>query len=80
MKIGLSRFHSRKPVTFGVHLRLLMVHQNAIGMKKKAVKAFAAIGNLETGMFVDKMEDMIRIYNRTSQIYFDNEKIYLLAN
>ena len=49
-------------------------------MKKKAVKAFAAIGNLETGMFVDKMEDMIRIYNRTSQIYFDNEKIYLLAN
>ena len=56
------------------------MHQNAIGMKKKAVKAFAAIGNPGTGMFVDKMEDMIRIYNRTSQIYFDNEKIYLLAN
>lgn len=59
----------------GAHLQ-----QNAIGMEKKAVKAFAAIGNPGTGMFVDKMEDMIRIYNRTSQIYFDNEKIYLLAN
>ena len=48
-------------------------------MEKKVVKAFAAIGNPGTGMFVNKMEDMIRIYNRTSQIYFDNENIYLLS-
>ena len=54
------------------------LQQNAIGMEKKVVKAFAAIGNPGTGMFVNKMEDMIRIYNRTSEIYFDNENIYLL--
>ena len=58
----------------GAHLQ-----QNAIGMERKAVKAFATIGNPGTGVFVDKMEDIIQIYNHTSQICFDNEKIYLLA-
>lgn len=52
---------------------------NAAGIEMKAVKKFAAIANPETGVFVNKMEDMIRIYNRTSRICFDNEKIYLLA-
>ena len=57
----------------GSHLQ-----ENAIGMEKKAVKAFAAVGNPETRVFVEKMEDMIQIYNHTSQICFDREKIYLL--
>lgn len=52
---------------------------NAAGMEMKAVKKFAAIANPETGVFVNKMDDMIQIYNRTSRICFDNEKIYLLA-
>lgn len=58
----------------GAHLQ-----KNAIGMEKKAVQAFAAVGNPGTRVFVEKMEDLIRIYNHTSQICFDNEKIYLLA-
>lgn len=58
----------------GAHL-----HKNAIGMERKAVEAFAEVGNPGTGVFVEKMEDMIQIYNHTSQICFDSEKIYLLA-
>ncbi len=57
----------------GVHLR-----ENAIGMEKKAVEAFAVVGNPGTRVFIEKMEDMIQIYNHTSQICFDREKIYLL--
>lgn len=57
-----------------------LLQQNAIGMEKKAVGAFAAMGNPGTRVFVEKMEDMVQIYNHTSQICFDNEKIYLLAN
>lgn len=56
------------------------LQRNAIGMEKKAVKAFADIGNPGTGVFIDRMEDMIQIYNHTSQICFDSERIYLLAN
>ena len=59
----------------GAHLQ-----KNAIGMEKKAIKAFAAVGNPGTGVFVEKMEDMIQIYYHTSQICFDSEKIYLLTN
>lgn len=59
----------------GAHLE-----SNAIGMKKKSVGAFAAIGNPGTGMLVEKMQDMVQIYNHTSQICFDKEKIYLMAN
>lgn len=55
------------------------LHKNAIGMERKAVGAFAEVGNPGTGVFVEKMEDMIQIYNHTSQICFDSEKIYLLA-
>lgn len=53
---------------------------NAIVMEKKSVGAFAAIGNPGTGMLVEKMQDMVQIYNHTSQICFDKEKIYLVAN
>lgn len=58
----------------GAHLQM-----NAIGMEKKAVMAFATMGNPGTRVFVEKMEDMIQIYNHTSQICFDRENIYLLA-
>lgn len=58
----------------GVYLQ-----ENAIGMEKNAVKAFAAMGNPGTRVFVEKMDTMIQIYNHTSQICFDNEKLYLLT-
>lgn len=56
------------------------LHHNADGMEKKAVKSFAAIGNPGTNVFIEKMEDMAFIYNHTSQICCDKEKIYLIAN
>lgn len=59
----------------GTHLQ-----KNAIVMEMKAVRSFAAVGDPGTRVFEEKMEDMIRIYNHTSQICFDSEKIYLLAN
>ena len=58
----------------GAHLQ-----KNAMEMEKNAVKAFAVMGNPGTRVFVEKMEDIIQIYNHTSQICFDREKIYLLA-
>lgn len=56
------------------------LEKNATDMEKKAVKAFAPIANPGTSVFVDRMEDMIQIYNQTTQICFDDKKIYLLAN
>ena len=56
------------------------LRRNAAGMETKAVKEFASLGNPETRVFVDKMEDMVQIYNHTSQICFDKERIYLIAN
>ena len=56
------------------------LHRNADGMEKKAVKSFAAIGNPGTSVFVEKMEDMAVIFNHTSQICCDKEKIYLIVN
>ena len=48
-------------------------------MEQKAVKTFETIGDPGTKVFVEKMEDIVQIYNYTEQICFDNEKIYLLA-
>ncbi len=54
--------------------------KNAIGMEKQAVHQFAALNNSGTHIFVNKMEDMIRIYNHTERICFDDKQIYLVAN
>lgn len=54
--------------------------RNAAGKETKAVKTFATLGNPETSVFVEKMDDMVQIYNHTSQICFDKERIYLIAN
>ncbi len=54
--------------------------KNAFGMEKKAVRQFATLNNSGTRVFVDKMEDMIQIYNHTERICFDDKQIYLVAN
>ena len=54
--------------------------KNAINMKKDAVHRFAAISNPCTSVFIEKMEDMIQIYNHTEQICFDDKQIYLLSD
>ena len=53
--------------------------ENAQNMQRDILESFAALHNPETGVFVNKLEDMIQIFNHTSKICFDNEKIYLLV-
>lgn len=57
----------------GIHLK-----KSALDMEKDAVHRFASIGNPGTRMFMEKMDEMIQIYNRTELICFDDKKIYLL--
>ena len=47
--------------------------------QEKVVKSFSEMNNPNTSVFVDKMNDMILIYNHTSEICFDDENIYLVA-
>lgn len=54
--------------------------KNAVGIEKKAARQFAALSSPGTRVFVEKMEDMIQIYNHTNQICFDREKVYLIVN
>ena len=55
------------------------LEKKASRQKSKAVHDFAALGNPQTGMLIEKMQDMIDIYNHTEQIYFDRENIYLVG-
>lgn len=55
------------------------LRKNAVCIERKAVKAFAALSNPGVGVFVEKMGDMIQIYAHTREIYFDDEKIYLVT-
>lgn len=54
--------------------------KNAIGMEKEVVYRFASISNPGIRVFMDKMDDMIQIYNHTKQICFDDKRIYLIAD
>ena len=58
----------------GAHLR-----RNARGIERDILSSFARISNPGTGVFMDKMRDMIQIYNHTSEICFDDKKIYLIV-
>ncbi len=56
------------------------LHNNATEAAMESVKEFAMLNNPGTSVFSEKMSDMIRIYNHTSQISFDENRIYLVAN
>lgn len=56
------------------------IKENAKKMKFKGVNDFASISNPGISEITQQMDDMINIYNHTSQIYFDNKKIYLISN
>ena len=58
----------------GAHLK-----ENAQDMQKNILESLATLHNPGTGVFMDKMEDMIQIYNHTDKICFDDKKIYLIA-
>lgn len=48
-------------------------------LEKKAVNTFTEMKDPETGVFLEKMEDMSRIFNHTERLCFDNEKLYLVT-
>lgn len=55
------------------------LRNNAHEMEQNVLSEFAEISNPGTAVFLAKMRDMIQIYNYTSEICFDNKKIYLIS-
>lgn len=55
------------------------IKSNAKEIEMSTITEFAEISNPETRVFIDKMEEMIQIYNHTERICFDDKKIYLIA-
>lgn len=49
-------------------------------LENRAVKEFAEFSNPSTGIYLQKMSELIQIYNHTDEICFDNEKIYLVSS
>lgn len=54
--------------------------KNAHGIEQDVVRSFAKISNPGTGMFTEKMKDLIEIYNHTEQICVDDKRIYLIKS
>ena len=52
---------------------------NARGMETDSIKALAAVGNPDTGVFTEKLDALNQINNHSSGICFDKDSIYLLA-
>lgn len=55
------------------------MQDNADRMERKVIEAFAEISNPGVWVFVEKLNDMIQIYGRTTEICFDDKQIYLIA-
>ena len=43
------------------------------------IEQFSVISDPETSVFIERLEEMNRIYNHTEQIFFDDKRIYLVA-
>ena len=48
-------------------------------ISKDVIQSFSDVSDPNTGMFIRKMEDMIQIYDKTTEICFDKDNIYLIA-
>ena len=49
-------------------------------IEKEIIETFAEMSNPGTNLFTEKMDDLIQIYVHTTDILFDNNNIYLIAN
>lgn len=56
------------------------VSNKAEAIESDSIAIFADMSNPGTNLFTEKMDDMIMIYNHTTDICFDNNNIYLIAN
>ncbi len=52
---------------------------NASGISKDVIESFAEVSDPNTGVFMRKMEEMIQIYDKTTEICFDTDNVYLIA-
>ena len=55
------------------------IKSNAAQLERQIVASFAEISNPGIWVFMEKLNDMIKIYGRTEAICFDNKNIYLIA-
>lgn len=55
------------------------IRENVKEVEENILNSFASISNPGTGMFIEKMNEMIQIYNHTSNICIDGKNIYLIA-
>ena len=78
--IGSIPFISEGPVDELLQEGGGQLKKTAKEMKMDAVHQFASLSNSGTHVFVDKMEDMIQIYNHTEEICFDDKEILLVVN
>ena len=53
--------------------------EGAKSIEGSILNTFASISNPGTSLFVEKMTDMIQIYNHTSNICIDKQNVYLIA-
>lgn len=56
------------------------IKEKAIAIETDSISAFAEMNNPGTSLFTEKMDDLITIYNHTTDICFDDKNIYLIAN
>ena len=56
------------------------IKEKAIAIETDSISAFAEMSNPGTSLFTEKMDDLIFVYNQTTDICFDSNNIYLIAN
>ena len=58
----------------------MSLKEDAEEMVERAIQKFSQVRDPGTGVFVDKLEDLIQIYNHTKEICFDGEQLHLIAS
>ena len=54
------------------------IKKSVIDERQGIIKSFSKVGNPNTRGLITKLNDMVRIYNHTNEIYCDNETVYLI--
>lgn len=54
------------------------INSSATGIENDAIRKFAELSNPGTLIFIDQIKEMNLIYNHTSKICFDKERVYLV--
>ncbi|MBO6240532.1 MAG: hypothetical protein J6O61_06770 [Butyrivibrio sp.] len=55
------------------------LRNTATDISKETIELFSKVSDPNTGIFMRKMAEMIQIYDKTTEICFDKDNIYLIA-